>query len=562
MAVQLYPHQQDAVNRLENGKVLWGGVGTGKSITVAAYYMQKEAPKDVYVITTAKKRDSLDWEKEFVKFGVYKQEDATVAGVLTVDSWNNIGKYTNVHGAFFVFDEQRLVGSGAWTKAFLHIAKSNNWVLLSATPGDTWLDYIPVFVANGFYKNRTEFKREHVVYNTYSKFPKVDRYIGINKLVRLKNQILVEMPYERHTTRHIQYITVDHDKDLLKRVIIDRWHVYEERPIRDVAEMFMLMRKVVNKNEHRLEQIRCLMKKHPKLIVFYNFNYELEMLRKLADDGNKSKKRPTMSGSSSAETSSSSLTGSLNAFLPDPEKSPTNDLLMDIVPPGVATEPDQFSMTNSESSTSHQNDRLLTGIESSPSESTTESTTQTTSKSSFAVAEWNGQKHEAVPATNEKDDLLIQGTPTTSVSESTEDGSHSPTSSTKTESRSGTKESGLQQPQETSSGSFSVAEWNGHKHEPIPETDRWVYLVQYVAGSEGWNCTETDATAFFSLTYSYKNWWQAFGRIDRLNTPFTDLHYYVLKTNSVIDGAILRSLKLKKNFNESSMGIKFDKKVA
>ena len=514
MAVQLYPHQQDAVNRLENGKVLWGGVGTGKSITVAAYYMQKEAPKDVYVITTAKKRDSLDWEKEFVKFGVYKQEDATVAGVLTVDSWNNIGKYTNVHGAFFVFDEQRLVGSGAWTKAFLHIAKSNNWVLLSATPGDTWLDYIPVFVANGFYKNRTEFKREHVVYNTYSKFPKVDRYIGINKLVRLKNQILVEMPYERHTTRHIQYITVDHDKDLLKRVIIDRWHVYEERPIRDVAEMFMLMRKVVNKNEHRLEQIRCLMKKHPKLIVFYNFNYELEMLRKLADDGNESEKRPTMSGSSSAETSSSSLTGSLNAFLPDPETSPTNDLLMDIVPPGVATEPDQFSMTNLESSTSHQNDQL------------------------------------------------IQATPTTSRSESMEDGSPSRSLSTKTESRSGTRVSGSQQPRGTSSVSFSIAEWNGHKHEPIPKTDRWVYLVQYVAGSEGWNCTETDATAFFSLTYSYKNWWQAFGRIDRLNTPFTDLHYYVLKTNSVIDGAILRSLKLKKNFNEASMGIKFDKKVA
>lgn len=477
MAVELHPHQQLAVDRLENGKVLWGGVGVGKSITAAAYYMQKEAPKDVYVITTAKKRDSLDWEKEFVQFGVYKQRDATVAGVLTVDSWNNLGKYTHIHGAFFVFDEQRLVGSGAWTKAFLHIAKSNNWILLSATPGDTWLDYIPVFVANGFYKNRTAFKREHVIYNTYSKFPKVDRYVGVNKLVKLKNHVLVEMPYERHTTRHISYITVDHDKDLLKRVLVDRWHVYEERPIRDVAELFMLMRKVVNKNEHRLEQIRCLMEKHPKLIVFYNFNYELEMLRSLTS-------------TSLEEPKDSSF-----ASIPERSTPSRSQCLVD------GNDGPSFP----DLKTSQLNDQRL--ISTSSKKAVTTDTSTTTDGHTSA----------------------------TTPSESSLDSSH------------GTPPSAV------------IAEWNGHKHEPIPNSDRWVYLVQYVAGSEGWNCTETDAMVFFSLTYSYKNWWQAFGRIDRLNTPYKDLYYYVLKTNSVIDAAIMKSLKLKKNFNERSMAgqIKF-----
>lgn len=382
MVVDLYPHQRRAVEQLSTGKILWGGVGTGKSLTAATYYVEQEAPKDVYVITTAKKRDSLDWESEFVKYGVYKSKDATVAGVLHVDSWNNISKYKNVRGAFFIFDEQRLVGSGEWAKAFIFIAKHNNWILLSATPGDTWLDYIPVFIANGFYHNRTEFKREHVVYNTYSKFPKVDHYVNVGKLVRLRNSILVHMPYDRHTTRIEENVPVVYDEELYDKVVKQRWNVYEERPIKSVAELFYTIRKVVNSDSSRLEAVRELNKKHPRLIVFYNFDYELKMLRTL-------------------------------------------------------------------------------------------------------------------------------------------------------------------------SGDAQIAEWNGHKHEAIPETERWLYLVQYVAGAEGWNCTTTDSMCFYSLTYSYKNWHQAHGRTDRLNTPFTELHYYTLLSKSMIDRVVMRALKGKKSFNES-----------
>lgn len=380
--VELYRHQQEAVNKLRNGSILWGGVGTGKSRTAAAYYMKQESPKDVYVITTAKKRDSLDWEGEFAKFGVGKTVDATIAGVLTVDSWNNIGRYSDVSGGFFIFDEQRLVGSGEWSKVFIRIARRNNWILLSATPGDTWLDYIPVFIANGFYKNRTEFKREHVVYNTFSKFPKVDRYIQVSKLVKLRNQILVEMPYLRHTVRKSQDVIVDYDRELFDKVVKKRWHVYEERPLRDVAELFLVMRKVVNSSPSRMEAIRSLMLEHPRLIVFYNFDYELESLRSLAN-------------------------------------------------------------------------------------------------------------------------------------------------------------------------SCTLAEWNGHKHQDVPETDRWVYLVQYVAGAEGWNCIATNAMVFYSQTYSYKNWHQAHGRIDRLNTSYKELYYYTLKSDSLIDKAVAKSLAEKKSFNES-----------
>lgn len=380
----LYEHQAKAVEKMKNGCILCGGTGVGKSITAVAYYVKNESPRDIYVITTAKKRDSLDWEGEFANFAIGKTKDATRHGILTVDSWNNIGKYEGVEDAFFIFDEQRVVGAGEWAQKFIKIAKKNRWILLSATPGDTWLDYIPVFVANGFYKNRTEFKREHVIYTTFTKFPKVERYVNVGQLVRLRNSVLVEMPYVRHTTRIFNEVRVDHNKELLKRVIRDRWHVYEERPLRDMAEMFLVMRKVVNSDPSRVGEVLRLYEKHKHLIVFYNFDYELAALR------------------------------------------------------------------------------------------TTLSACQ-----------------------------------------------------------------------------IKYAEWNGHKHEEVPSGEKWVYLVQYVAGAEGWNCTTCDAMVFYSQTYSYKNFAQAQGRIDRLNVPFFNLYYYSLLSDSRIDKAIGFSMKQKKNFNEA-----------
>jgi hypothetical protein len=315
---------------------------------------------------------------------VGKTKDATLAGVLTVDSWNNIGKYEGVKDAFFIFDEQRLVGSGAWVKSFIKITKQNNWILLSATPGDTWLDYIPVFVANGFYKNRTAFKQEHVVYKPYSNFPKVDRYVGVGKLLKLRKSILVEMPYKRHTTWQVTYVECEFDCELFNEAVTKRWNPYENKPMRDVAELFRVMRRIVNSDPDRLKAVRDLWEVHPRMIVFYNFDYELEALRTL---------------------------GSLGP----------------------------------------------------------------------------------------------------------------------------------------------VSEWNGHNHEPIPEGDRWIYLVQYVAGSEGWNCTSTDTVLFYSLTYSYKNFHQAHGRIDRLNSSSFLLNSYVFVSKAPIDLAILKALKSKKNFTETKI---------
>lgn len=380
--MELMQHQKNAIEKLRSGKVLYGGVGTGKSLTALAYYMKAEAPKDIYVITTAKKRDSLEWEREAAKLGIGPRVGATVAGRLTVDSWNNISKYIKIEDAFFIFDEQRLVGNGTWVKSFLKITGRNEWILLTATPGDTWLDYIPVFIANGLYKNATEFKREHVIYSPYVNFPKVSRYVGEGTLEKYRNMILVEMPYIKHTKRNINNVIVEYDKDNYNRIVKDRWNIYEERPLKDVSELFRLVRKLVNSDKSRVDALLDLLKKHPKIIVFYNFDYELEILR-----------------------------------------------------------------------TFH----------------------------------WVTK----------------------------------------------------------------VAEWNGHKKEPIPDNDSWIYLVQYIAGAEGWNCTDTDCMVFWSLSYSWKNFEQAQGRIDRLDTPFKDLYYYVLTSNSSIDVAVKKALKNKQMFNES-----------
>lgn len=379
--MQLREHQQKALDRLQNGRILWGGVGSGKSMVAVAYYVAKEAPKDVYVITTAKKRDSLDWEREFVRYGIGTGH--STAGALKIDSWNNVHKYEGIKGAFFIFDEQRLVGSGGWVKSFQRLARRNNWILLSATPGDNWLDYIPVFVANGFYKNRTEFKAKHVIYKPYTKFPAVDRYVNQGELIRNRNRVLVHMPYVRHTRRVTVPIPVQHDEVLMKRVMKDRWNPFTNKPIRNSAEYYSCMRRVNNSHTSRMAELERILEKHPRLIVFYNFDYELEILR---------------------------------------------------------------------------------GIE-----------------------------------------------------------------------------------------GMTLAEWNGHKHQEIPDEDAWIYLVQYTAGAEGWECTKTNATFFWSQTYSYKQFMQAYGRIDRLNTEYIDLFYYLPLTNSWIERAVRRSIEGKKDFNESPM---------
>jgi hypothetical protein len=379
--VELMEHQLNAIEQLGSGKILWGGVGTGKTAAVLGYYDKAEKPRDIYVITTAKKRDSLDWEREAANFGVGTESLGDSVGILHIDSWNQIGKYEEVEDAFFVFDEQRLVGTGAWVKSFIKIARKNHWVLLSATPGDTWLDYAPVFIANGFYKNITRFKFEHVLYEPYTKYPKIKGYLNERKLELLRNDILVEMPYLKHTTRYLNYVPVSFDEEKYRRVTRDRWNIYEDRPIKDVAEMFRLMRKVVNSDPSRVDELRFLMTLHPRLVVFYSFDYELEILRKL----------------------------------------------------------------------------------------------------------------------------------------------------------------GLEVP---------IFEWNGHKKDPPPQTKRWVYLVQYVAGAEAWNCTSTDAMVLYSLTYSYKNFEQAQGRIDRLDTPFSALYYYIFSSDSKIDREIKKALSEKHNFNE------------
>lgn len=400
--MRLYEHQIKAVCKIKNGCVVCGGVGSGKSITSLGYYYLKNGgsleslngeefvpmpskPKDLYIITTARKRDTCEWDSEMSRFLLSTNKKTNFyKNIVIVDSWNNIQKYVQVTNAFFIFDEQRVVGSGSWVKSFLKITRNNDWILLSATPGDTWSDYIPLFVANGFFKNRTQFVSEHIIFSRFTKFPKIERYVGEGKLRRLRDSILIDMEFKRSTIQHHEDIFVNYNISTYKDVIRYRWDIYKDEPIENASGLCYCLRKIVNSGEERQKRVLELCEKHPKTIIFYNFDYELEILRNIG---------------------------------------------------------------------------------------------------------W-------IPGTK-------------------------------------------------------IAEWNGHKHEQIPKSERWVYLVNYSAGSEGWNCIETDTVIFYSQNYSYKVMVQASGRIDRLNTPFNDLYFYHLKSRSGIDLAINKAIKEKKIFNEN-----------
>lgn len=401
---KLFTHQQDAVDKMHNGCILVGEVGTGKSRTALAYfvlkvcgghvrkfgkgeYIELDHPMNLYVITTAKKRDTFEWFDDSLIFRLGPDQAKNIGGIsMVVDSWNNIKKYRTIKDSFFIFDEQRLVGSGTWVKAFYEIAKHNQWILLSATPGDTWSDYIPVFVANGFYRNKTEFSRMHIVYSPFiKKYPKIDRYVNTKLLEKERDDILVEMKFEKRTRQQHLYLTTDYDRDLYKRIWRDRWDPYDNEPIQETGKLFYLMRRAVNGSLHRMARLRQLLREEhlKRVIIFYNFDYELNAIKELLE------------------------------------------------------------------------------------------------------------------------------------------------------------EEGMQ-----------YGQWNGHVHESVPDSNEWAYLVQYTAGSEGWNCVETNVMIFFSQTYSYRTMIQAAGRIDRMNTPYQELYYYHLISSAPIDIAIRRALRSKKNFNE------------
>lgn len=379
----LWDSQLDALERMHNGCILAGGVGTGKSRTAIAYWLEKACTPEVYVITTAMKRDSMEWGKDFAALSKWTKEDKEY---IHIDSWNRIREYADVSGAFFIFDEQKVVGRGVWVKSFLKIVKNNQWVLLSGTPGDVWMDYVPVFIANGFFKNRSEFERNHVVYSRFTKYPKVDRYVGTAKLERLRKSILVEMPMRRHTKRIVRDIFCDYDRDLYMKGTKNRFDTFKDEPMKDAGGLCLFQRRVVNSSRSRYMEILRIAKDHPRLIIFYSFDYELEILRGLQFDLNR-----------------------------------------------------------------------------------------------------------------------------------------------------------------------VVFERNGHRHDILDESlESWVYLVQYASGSEAWNCVTTDTIIFYSQTYSWKVREQAMGRIDRANTPYTNLYYFTLKSDSTIDQAIAKSIEQKRIFNEKA----------
>lgn len=395
----LYDYQFDAVQRMKDGCILNGGVGSGKSRTGLYYYFKEmggsidpdyipmKKPLDLYIITTAMKRDKKEWEKELLPYLMYTKPDTEYPETdlyqhkIVIDSWNNIKKYVDVENAFFIFDEDKVTGYGSWVKSFLKITKKNRWILLSATAGDSWIEYLPVFIANGFYKNKTQFEMEHVIYDHHVKFPKINRYVGTKKLMRFRNQVLIPMEDQRETIEHHEDVFVSYDISLYKETMKNRWDPYKNEPVTDAAALCYLLRKIVNSDISRQIKLLEIFEEHPKLIIFYNFDYELEIIKNL-----------------------------------------------------------EF-------------------------------------------------------------------------------------------------------------GGVQIAEWNGHRHDPVPTGDSWVYLVNYMAGAEGWNCTTTDTMVFYSQSYSYKTTIQAAGRINRMNTPFKDLYYYHLKSKSTIDISITRALARKENFN-------------
>jgi len=373
--ISMYEYQLEAIDKLQSGMILWGNVGSGKSRTSLYFYCKNYSNKKLLIITTAQKRNNGEWLEECKVFGLKP----------IIDSWNNIRKYEKYENYFIIFDEDHLTGYGAWSKTFIKMAKCNDWLVLTGTPGDNYSEFMTVFIAKGWYKNKRDFEENHVIYSRYSKYPKVDRYINQGLLEKHRRDILVKMFVEKRPRVHKEIVITQYDISKYKKAYKDK-RDENNKPFKNATAFCLYLRKICNEDESKIVKVRELLLKHNKVIIFYNYLYEKEILLKL---------------------------------------------------------------------------------------------------------------------------LKTMRT-------------------------------------------FNVGEYNGQHHDDIPIGERWAYLCQYTAASEGWNCLLCDTMIFFSMNYSYKAMEQAAGRINRVNTPYKDLYYYYLRTTSSIDLSINRALSTKKNFNEST----------
>lgn len=373
--ISMYEYQLEAIDKLQSGMILWGNVGSGKSRTSLYFYCKNYSNKKLLIITTAQKRNNGEWLEECKVFGLNP----------IIDSWNNIKKYEKYENYFIIFDEDHLTGYGAWSKTFIKMAKCNDWLVLTGTPGDNYAEFMTVFIAKGWYKNKRDFEENHVIYSRYSKYPKVDRYINQGLLEKHRRDILVKMFVEKRPMVHKEIVITQYDISKYKKAYKEK-RDENNKPFKNATAFCLYLRKICNEDESKIVKVRELLLKHNKVIIFYNYIYEKEMLLKLLK---------TMK-------------------------------------------------------------------------------------------------------------------------------------------------------------TFNVGEYNGQHHDDIPIGERWAYLCQYTAASEGWNCLLCDTMIFFSMSYSYKAMEQAAGRINRVNTPYKDLYYYYLRTTSSIDLSINRALSTKRNFNEST----------
>lgn len=367
--------QEKALAELKpSGSILVGATGSGKSIVGLEWYRRKRSTLPLLVITTAKKKDSNEWIEEAAKLDIHNIE---------VVSWNTIQKYVSINNHVVIFDEHRAIGYGEWAKSFIAIAKNNDWIILTATPGDDWMDFAAVFIAEGFYRNRTAFLNAHVEWNPWVRYPKVLKWHNVWQLIEYRNLITTTLDYQRSALLHTFNIVTEYDKEAYTRALKTRWNPFNDEPIRNAAELCYCLRRISNETTSKLDILGEIFDAKKKLILFYNFKYELEMIRTWCS----------------------------------------------------------------------------------------------------------------------KNEILLR-------------------------------------------------EWNGEKHQDLPNGKSWIYAVQFIAGSEAWNCTSTDTLVFFSQNYSYRLMAQAAGRIDRRNTPYEHLYYYRLFTNSTIDNAINEALERKGKFNE------------
>lgn len=283
----LYNFQRQLLNSIEENYIIAADTGTGKTMMAIHHYLKHNTGEPLLILAPPQKIKEGGWQREldFVAshYNIEIPYDIISYGVLS-KRWKEYKDW------FLVMDECHYVKNPTSQrgKAAINLTKqSTNFLLLSATPSSNgWGDTIAYMIMFGYYKNKTQFLKEHAVYNRidYGNGPVnvVSDYRDQEKLQKLYQSFSIKLAKEDCLDLPPLVFEKVHFKPSKEYNIIKKDRVLGEELFDNISKLQHGLRFYANQAD-KLKYTEMLLEgTEENVIIFYNYKQENEELKKIA----------------------------------------------------------------------------------------------------------------------------------------------------------------------------------------------------------------------------------------------------------------------------------------